>query len=110
MPELFSLLLVTIWFYQSLPLFIYDFAFFMVPNNLKWKSFSKGHPMSDNAIKDVFDKSASATKALPNVRYANTNAQRMTLVTYRKRQMLFSSEEDALTVVSLMIEGCFSIP
>ncbi len=66
--------------------------------------------MSDNAIKDLFDKSKSDERILPSVKYANTNSMKMTLVTYRKRQMLFSSEEDALTVVSLMIEGRFSIP
>ncbi len=66
--------------------------------------------MSDNAIKDLFDMSKNDARILPGVKYANTNSQKMTLVTYRKKQMLFSSEEDALTVVFLMIEGRFSIP
>lgn len=77
---------------------------------MKWKLFSKGHPLSENSLKDLFDKSLSTEKILPGVKYANTNAMKMTLVTYRKKQILFSSEEDALTVVMSMIEGRFSIP
>lgn len=66
--------------------------------------------MSEKALKDLFDKSKHDDKILPGVKYANTNSLKMTLVTYRKRQMLFSSEEDALAVVFSMIEGRFSIP
>jgi hypothetical protein len=82
----------------------------MLPQNLKWKLFSKGHPMSERSLKDLFDKSLSDNKVLPGVKYANTNSLKMTLVTVKKRQMLFSSEEDAMTVVFAMIEGRFSIP
>jgi hypothetical protein len=81
----------------------------MLPNNLKWKSYTKGHPLSENALKDLFDKSLSGEKVLPGVKYANTNAHKMTLVTHRKRQILFSSEEDATAVVLSMIEGRFSL-
>jgi hypothetical protein len=81
----------------------------MLPQNLKWKHFSKGHPLSEITLKGLFDKSESDSKILPSVKYANTNSQKMTLVTYKKRQMLLSSEEDALTIVRLMLEGCFSI-
>lgn len=84
--------------------------FFMLPKNLKWKLFSKGHPLSETSLKALFEQSENAGKILPGVKYANTNSHQMTLVTYRKRQMLFSSEEDATAVVFSMIEGRFSIP
>lgn len=87
-----------------------SFLFFMIPQNLKWKLFSKGHPLFEKTLKDLFDKSENDDKILPGVKYANTNSLKITLVTYRKRQILFSSEEDALSVVLSMIEGRFSIP
>ena len=82
----------------------------MLPNNLKWKSYTKGHPLSETSLKALFETSQNAGKILPSVKYANTNSLKMTLVAVKKRQILFSSEEDALTVVLTMIEGRFSIP
>jgi hypothetical protein len=82
----------------------------MLPNNVKWRSFPKGHLLSSNTLSDLFDKSESDRRALPDVSYAHNNGKKSTLVRLRKREMLFSSEEDAMIVVNLMIEGRFSIP